>query len=219
MADSGYQGTMEPDNSIGDYNGITLLIWDILNKVNTATMVKVVSVTNTGGVAAAGNVDVQPLVNLLDGQDRTVERPVIYSLPYFRIMGGSNAVIIDPEVGDIGIAIFDQRDISKVKSTQKQSNPGSSRRFNISDGLYIGGFLGAAPSQYVQMNSSGINIVSPTEVTVKAPSIKLSNGGSLQALLNAAFSTWAAGHSHAALGAPPTVSPDSTMQTSIVTAE
>jgi hypothetical protein len=81
-------------------------------------------------------------------------------------VGGINAIIIDPQVGDIGIAIFGDRDLSSVIANKAQSNPGSLRRFDMADGLYIGGFLSAAPSKYVRFYDHAISIVDDNVNTV-----------------------------------------------------
>ncbi len=239
--DAGYQGKLLPDDAAGEFNQLSFLIWQILATVHTVTLVKVVSVTSAGGVAPAGYVDVQPLVNQLDGDGNAVPHGVISNVPYFRIQGGSNAIILDPEVGDIGLAAFAQNDISSVKTTQAQANPGSRRRFHWSDGLYFGGFLNGAPSQYIQFVGNAINIVSPGTVTIttpgnvsvtaggsaiiKAATIVLQNAGTaLKALLNSAFATWATGHVHSngnggADTGTPTTTPGAEAQTSVVSAE
>lgn len=142
-------------------------------KVRIATVVQVLAVTNDGGVTAVGFVDVQPMVRQVDGVGNTVDLPPIYHVPYLRIQGGTNAVILDPQIGDIGIALFADRDISAVKSTKAVAAPGSSRRNSLSDALYIGGILNGVPEQYVQFNSDGITVNSPTFITVKAPNMKL----------------------------------------------
>jgi hypothetical protein len=120
-------------------------------------------------------VDVQPLVNQIDGSNPPNATPhtIIYGVAYLRMQGGSNAIIMDPEPGDIGLAVFASRDISKVKSTQGQANPGSLRAFDFADGMYVGGMLNAAPTQYVQFAPTGITIVSPTAITLQAPVINI----------------------------------------------
>lgn len=166
---SGYSGNMRPNDSVGEFNAMAFIIGQILGRANTSTLVKIVKCTNEGDLSAVGFVDVLPLVNQVDGQGNPIPHDVVYGLPYARIQGGANAVIIDPEVDDIGIAIFASRDISKVKSTKDVSMPGSNRRFDMADGLYVGGVLNAVPQQYVQFEASGITIVSPNKVTVTAP--------------------------------------------------
>lgn len=142
-------------------------------KVRIATVVQVLAVTNKGDVSAVGFVDVQPLVRQVDGVGKTVDLPPVYHVPYLRIQGGVNAIILDPKVGDLGIAIFADRDISAVKATKALAAPGSSRRNSLADALYMGGILNGLPQQYLQFNDSGITVLSPTFVTVKAPDMKL----------------------------------------------
>jgi hypothetical protein len=138
-----------------------------------AHLVTVQSVTNAGSVSPAGEVSVRILVNQIDRDGTSFPHGTIYAVPYFRLQGGANAIILDPVVGDIGIAVFADRDISSVKADKGQANPGSRRRFDPADALYIGGFLNKAPSQYVQFlpNGGGVNVVSPMEVTITAPTI------------------------------------------------
>jgi hypothetical protein len=42
-------------------------------------------------------------------------------VPYFRVQGGADAIIIDPKVGDLGIAVFCSRDITGVKRSKEAS--------------------------------------------------------------------------------------------------
>ncbi|KAG1078294.1 hypothetical protein G6F40_016769 [Rhizopus arrhizus] len=71
------------------------------------------------------------------------------------------------------MAAFGSRDLSAVKASKQQSNPGSWRTHDIADGLYFGGLLNGTPVQYVQFTAGGINVVSPSKVTVQAPNIEL----------------------------------------------
>lgn len=167
-----FRGQSRPQTGGSQYNALDFAILQALSRVRTATLVKVVAV-HGGGVAAVGTVDVQPMVNQIDGEGRSVAHGTIYGLPYFRLQYGSTAVIIDPVPGDIGMAAFADRDISAVKSTKKKANPGSFRQHDMADGLYIGSFLGGAPNQYIRLHDGGIDLVSPVTVTVTAPTIKL----------------------------------------------
>lgn len=173
MAETGYKGTRTPNSDQGDFNSISFLVRQILSRVNTATLVKVLAVTNSGGVSPVGFVDVQMMVNQLDGYGNAIANAQLHHLPYARMQGGANAIILDPQVGDIGIAVFADHDISSVAVNKAVSNPGSMRRFNISDGLYIGGVLNGTPTQYVRFSGGGINITSPTQISMNAPDISL----------------------------------------------
>lgn len=170
---SGNKGAQNPNTTTSDYNAQTFLIAQMLARVSTCKLVKIVAVTNAGGLAAVGFVDVLPLVNQLDGENKTVEHTTVYDIPYFRLQGGTNAVIIDPQIGDIGVCVFADRDISKVKATKKQADPGSKRSFNMADGLYIGGVLNGVPVQFVRFSTDGIEVVSPTRIKFVAPLIEL----------------------------------------------
>lgn len=168
-------GVQQPGDGAGDFGAQSFLIRQILGRVNTATLVQIIAVTNAGGLSAVGFVDVQPLVNQVDGANNSMPQGILYRLPYFRLQGGTDAIILDPKAGDIGIAVFADHDITKVKNTKKQANPGSGARFSMSDGVYIGGVLNGVPVQYVQFTPTGINVVSPTQVSITAPVI-VSNG-------------------------------------------
>ncbi|WP_137910671.1 oxidoreductase [Ralstonia sp. 3PA37C10] len=176
MADTqenAYLGAANQATGADPTNLQSFLIWQILRSISGAKLVKVVGTTNNGGVSPVGFVDVQPLVNQLDGWNNATPHGTVYHLPYFRLQGGTNAVIIDPQVGDIGVAVVEDRDISSVKATKAQANPGSKRIFDIADGLYLGGFLNGTPQQYVQFSAAGIAVVSPTKVTLQAPLVEV----------------------------------------------
>lgn len=173
MIEQGYKGEQDPNSGAGMFNAVSFIAEQILSKVNVATLVEVVSVTNAGTLAPVGFVDVKPLINQVDGFGNAIEHVTVFKVPYMRLQGGANAVIIDPQVGDIGIAVFADRDISTVKITKTKANPNSARRFSKADGLYLGGVLNGTPTQYVIFGTSGVKIVSPTAIEFDAPSIKL----------------------------------------------
>lgn len=169
----GYTGIQTPGDGAGDFSAQSFLVRQLLSKINTATLVQIVAVTNSGGLSQVGFVDVQPMVNQVDGAKNAVPHGVLHHLPYFRLQGGTDAIILDPKVGDIGIAVFADHDISSVAASKAQANPGSWRRFAMADGIYIGGVLNGTPAQYVQFTAGGINIVSPTKITLSAPLIEI----------------------------------------------
>jgi len=225
MNEQGYPSGIDPTTAATEYNALNFMIRQILSQVNTATLVQVKAVTNSGGVAAVGTVDVLPLVNQKDASGNAIPHGTVYGLPYCRMQGGANAIILDPQVGDIGIAVFANRDISAVKATKKQNNAGSARQFSMADGMYVGGVLNAAPTNYVQFVGNNINIVASGQVNVKASAVTLGDSGAaLQTLLNSTLLTWLAAHVHtsAAPGVPtsaPTLPIPAAVQTTITKAE
>ena len=172
-------GMLQPSTLWGVHNNLAFTIQQALSKVQTATVVKVIACSNDGGVSPVGTVDVQILVNQISGQKVATPHVTMYGLPYLRIQGGANAVIIDPHPGDIGIAVFASRDITTVKSTKAQASPNTFRMHDFADGMYLGGLLNGAPLQYVQFGSAGVAIVSPGTITLQAPNIVL-NGAVAQ---------------------------------------
>lgn len=151
--------------------------------MQTATLVRVEACTNDGELSPVGFVDVTPLVNQVDGAGNPTPHVTIFGLPYSRFQGGTSAIILDPQAGDIGVAVFASRDISKVKSTKAQANPGSLRTYDFADGIYLGGLLNGTPTQYIRFTDSGIEIVADT--------IQASDGaGTPLAVVTADFFTW-----------------------------
>ncbi|MDE1906085.1 MAG: baseplate assembly protein [Rhodospirillales bacterium] len=124
------------------------------------------AVTNAGGVSPVGTVDVMPLVSQVDGQGNAIPHGTIHACPYLRIQGGANAVILDPQVGDIGIAVVCDRDTSAVEVAKGAAPPGSKRRHDLADAVYLSTIIGQAPTQYVEFASGGITITSPVGVTI-----------------------------------------------------
>lgn len=151
-----------------DFAQLNFMVQQMVGQIATATIVKVLAVNNTGGVSPVGLLDCQPIVQQMDGEGKAVDHVTMHNVPYFRLQGGQNAVIMDPAVGDIGVAIFASHDISRVKNTRKPGLPGSRRRFDWADGLYLGGFLNGTPEHYVRFDSSGdIHLKPATKVYVE----------------------------------------------------
>lgn len=142
-----------------DFNQISFMMRSMVQKeVNVAIPVKVTKVM--AGSGSVGHVQALPLVNDMDAQGNAVDVAVIPSLPYFRLQGGKVAVITDPVEGDIGIAVFAQKDTSNVVAgTDKPVQAGSFRKFSMSDGWYIGGFLNQAPETFLQLNQDGTAVL------------------------------------------------------------
>jgi hypothetical protein len=155
--------------SLSDFNTTSFIFQQMLMRVRTASAVKVVSCSNAGAVAPVGTVSVMPLVNQVDGAGNATPHGVIYNIPYFRLQSGVNAIIIDPQAGDIGLLVVCDRDTSSVKASKAQSNPGSRRKYDFADGFYFGGYLNAVPTNYVQFVNGQVNVVATNSVSITAP--------------------------------------------------
>ena len=167
MSGTEYPGQQQLDTESSDFNTLQFIIKRALGKTSTATLVQVKKVTTTGLVAAVGQVDVLPLVNLQDGLGTNYKHQMVHNLPYFRLQGGAEkAIILDPKVGDIGVAVFADRDISAVKKNKAQAQPGSYRRFDMADGLFFPCFLGGKPTCYLRFADNDDIIASPDDQNV-----------------------------------------------------
>lgn len=178
MSQNNHNGQARAEHTSGGTGELSFIIESLIGRIQTVTLVRVMAVKNSG-LAPVGLVDVQPMVAQLDGAGNAVAHGTIHNIPYFRLQGGSNAVIIDPQVGDIGMCGFCSRDISSVKNNKTPSAPQSRRRFDWSDGLYFGGFLNGTPEQYIMFMPDGIKLFSPSQIELSAPNIQINGNTTL----------------------------------------
>ena len=176
MADNpqdGFIGQKELATGNSEFNQLSFLIKMAMNRINVATLVQVVAVYPGAGTPdECGTVDVLPLVGLVDGAGAIWPQTTLFGLPYFRLQGGVAAVIVDPVVGDVGLVVFCDKDISSVKATNGQpSGPPTQRKFDMADGFYLGGWMPTIePTTFVQVLPSGtINVTTPTNSIVLSP--------------------------------------------------
>ena len=163
-------GQQGPQSATSDFNATDFHIQQRIGRINTSKLVLVIAV-HGGGVGSPPTVDVQPMVNQIDGAGNATPHGIVYGIPCFRLQGGNGAAILDPVDGDIGWAGFCDTDTSIVRRILAIANPGSRRRFSLSDGVYFGGCLNGTPSNYVQISSAGIVLKSAVSVTINAPTI------------------------------------------------
>lgn len=182
-------GSQTPFSTWSEFNAQLFLIQQVLNKVQTVTLCQVQSCTTDGAVAGIGQVNVLPLVNQVDALGLATPHATIYSLPYFRLGAGSNGIILDPQAGDIGVMVTASRDISKVKSSLGQNNPGSSRKFDFADSIYLGTVISAsAPTAYLRFSGAGVSLVTPSTLQLSGATIKA--GGSPVPVCSQPLVTW-----------------------------
>jgi len=174
----GVTGYQDVSDTASDLNAQAFLVDQIISRLATTTLVKVLAVSNSGGVEAVGTVDVQPMVHQVDGAGNPTPHGTITNVPYFRLQGGADAVILDPKVGDIGLCVFCSRDISQVKKTKAPAAPASRRRYRWSDGLYVGGVLNGVPERYVRYSDDGIEIKTD-KLVINADNVTLDADGNL----------------------------------------
>ncbi|MBZ9683199.1 hypothetical protein LB531_21310 [Mesorhizobium sp. CO1-1-2] len=157
MSEQGYYGQQTTSDDTSEIGRLRFLIRQELAQHRTGIPVKVIAV-HGGGVGAPPTIDVQPLINQIDGQGNQTPHGTIYGIATMRSQGGTNGIINDPKVGDIGHMAIPDRDISALKANAgAQSNPGSFRRGNMSDGIYMGAIVNPAnQDQAVQFTEGGM---------------------------------------------------------------
>src|ERR1700678_4064982 len=113
------------------------------------------SSTSPGAPPSPGAVDVLPLVNQIDGNGFPTQHGTVNGLPVWRFQFGPWAIVADPAVGDYGYVICADRDSSLVVKNPGQANPGSRRKYNVADAVYVGGLLNAVPAATLWLKTDG----------------------------------------------------------------
>lgn len=160
-------GQYQPEDGNSDFMVMTFIIRRMMAKLDTMKLVQVVAVHGGGETAPPPTVDVQLLIKQIDGSGNATPHGVVYGIPVWRAQGGDNAIVLDPKKGDIGYVDCSDRDISSLKAAAANGNagqvtPGSNRRYNIADGVYVGGTLNKKPVQYVLFTDDTIKVVDKT---------------------------------------------------------
>ena len=166
MADNDEKKIIKSDYVGGSqYNIMDYLIRStIRGLVNTAIPVVVTGVESNGSGGGAGYVSAKPLLMARDGYGKGVPNVDIPRLPFFRYQFGSSAVICDPKVGDVGLAVFAQSDCSNVNGETTEKLPQTHRQYDMSDGFYLGGFWGKTPTS-INIDCPKVNISGDVTIT------------------------------------------------------
>lgn len=145
-----------PNDASSEFSKAAFLVRQLQAQVDTMMPVQVIAVyPGAGSPPAAGTVDVQLLVSQIDGNNNVIAQGKVFGLPYFRPQGGPWAIIIDPAVSDFGYIIAASRDISNVVKNPGIQPPGSLRKYNFADGIYVGGVLNAVPGATFWLKPDG----------------------------------------------------------------
>ena len=155
------KGTKKLNSGTSEYNALQFMIQQaIRGQVNTAIPVRVTAVSGQ-------YVSVVPLVTQVDGYGEAIAPADLYQLPFLRIQGGIAAIIADPIPGDIGLAVFAKSDCSNVKQgTTEPQQPATFRKFSMSDGFYLGGFLNQQPQCYIEVKQDQTINITANKVNI-----------------------------------------------------
>lgn len=182
------------NSGASEYNAISFMVENMIKgMVNTAIPVRVDSCTKPGPGGAAGYVSATPLVQQRGADGKSLQPVSLPQLPFIRIYGGKAAVVLDPQPGDVGLAVFSQQDASNLQAGKSDPvQAGSFRAYDMSDGIYIGGILGQPPEVYVELeqdkgvtvktpaneitidkDGGNVNVKAQAKITLEAPTIEL----------------------------------------------
>ncbi|WP_418940235.1 hypothetical protein [Parasutterella sp.] len=171
MSDKELSANYDNFASSNPLNSMEFFIRSLISQVvSTSLPVVVTAVERKGEEAGAGYVTVKPLLQPRNNSGDGLEVTTIPKLPYFRLQHGKAAIICDPKVGDIGLAVVAKHDISNINGSTTPKVPATYRKFDPSDSFYIGGFWGKAPEVFIHLEDEGtIQIKAPTKITMEAP--------------------------------------------------
>ena len=171
MSDKELSANYDNFASSNPLNSMEFFIRSLISQVvSTSLPVVVTAVERKGEEAGAGYVTVKPLLQPRNNSGDGLEVTTIPKLPYFRLQHGKAAIICDPKVGDIGLAVVAKQDISNINGSTTPKVPATYRRFDPSDSFYIGGFWGKAPEVFIHLEDEGtIKIKAPTKISMEAP--------------------------------------------------
>ena len=137
---------------------------ETMHRIATNAPVKVLAVHDT---ASGPRVDVQIMVNQIDGAGTGIEHGTIHDLPVQTVRAGNCEIRVKPRVGDVGLVSFCHSDISAVKETGDVANPGSRRRFDWSDGIYCGSVHAqGAATTFIEIDADDNVAITAPKVTI-----------------------------------------------------
>lgn len=175
MSDKELSANYDNFASSNPLNSMEFFIRSLISQVvSTSLPVVVTAVERKGEEAGAGYVTVKPLLQPRNNSGDGLEVTTIPKLPYFRLQHGKAAIICDPKVGDIGLAVVAKHDISNINGSTTPKVPATYRKFDPSDSFYIGGFWGKAPEVFIHLEDEGtIKIKAPTKITIESPECEI----------------------------------------------
>ena len=158
---TGFGGLGPTQDLLGN---VRFLVDERVNNMATNAPVKVIAVHDN---ASGPTVDVQIMVNQIDGAGTGIPHGIIHGLPVSTIRAGACEIRIKPRIGDKGHVSFCHSDISSVKQTGDIANPGSRRRFDWSDGIYCGSFhADGAATTFIEIDADDNVAITAPKVTI-----------------------------------------------------
>lgn len=178
---AGYNALATDYDDVDVVNAIKRVIRQEQGTRSHAMPVKVIAV-HGGGNSATCTVDVQPMVNQVDGAGNNTPHGIVYGIPVHRQQSGSVAIVMDPIVGSKGMLMVSDRDISTMIATGNVSGPGSRRQNSFPDGVYVGGLDGVGegatpPESTITITPNNIAVTTPNAMTFACKNFTIDANG------------------------------------------
>lgn len=142
------------------------------SELNTGEVVEITEVySNDNG--PVGFVSVKPMLYRIGADNNNLELGEIHNVPYYRIQGGKNAVICDPQVGDIGFCVFATRDTSLLKRTRSRVGPNGKRICDQSDAFLTMTWSKEEAEQYIWFKGDEVHIKANSKIVLDAPEVSI----------------------------------------------
>ena len=168
--------TVSPVDTSCDANMLGYVFSRLIGNMTFVKIVRVIGVNTSDGV-----VDLEGLLYTVNANGESLNDGGRYfSIPYLRLQRGSSAVVMNPVIGDVGLMVCCDRDITGIKDNKNASVPVSNRLHSAADGVYLTSIacLSETPTQYVEFHDAGIDIKSPGIVNING--MKILPDGRLQ---------------------------------------
>lgn len=121
----------------------------------TLNCVQVGRITKVTGDEQSVEVQLQIRQPLIDGSSVAV--PVLVDVPFFVLQGGSAFINMPVSIGDYCIVLFNDRDIDTWWTSDGVSDPNTTRKHNLSDGIAL---VGINPKTAVRdYNGAAVGII------------------------------------------------------------
>lgn len=125
-------------------------------------------------------VNVLPLIQQFDTNGNLIQitgADTIYNIPIMHLFGTNGEISFNPAVGDKGLLIAGNFDVSNYKKTQDTSPIGSSRSFNWADGFFLPiSFRDMPEGLFFRNKESSVKIL-PELISIIAQAINLGGEG------------------------------------------
>lgn len=153
------------NNNLNSYDAVMQILKEnIFVNLRVCIPAIVVEYNNTNNT-----VKLQPAIKTILEDNRIIDMPILLNVPVLELGGNNLSIKIPLKVGDTGIVIFCDRDISLFKQEKKSTQPNTLRKHDLGDGIFIPMRFGNSGSSNIiiqsedgatqfEITSSGINI-------------------------------------------------------------